>query len=149
MAEKKERKPFISDLILLGIVAAVLLVLYLIYSLVNWVLIKPIDADDVQKITFGSSHELNEAQIEEFIEIYHSSKYYGKERNFDTTPDYQFNIYLDDSTWIDVSEYGHLFIVEYHYSNGESELFHVKNNKLDGFVEDWRASYTKTNAPAN
>ena len=131
MAEKKEHKRINLDLVILAVVAVVVLVLYLCSVFDYLLLFKCIDANDVEKIIIsGSNEEMSEARVEEFIQIYNSSKYYGKERNFDTTPGCTYYIHLKDGSQITVTEYGHLFMVSTQYG-----VFHITNDELEAFIE--------------
>jgi hypothetical protein len=78
---------------------------------------------------------MSDARVEEFIQIYNSSKYYGKERNFDTTPGCSYNIHLKDGSQISVTEYGHLFIVSTQSGEEETDRFYITNDELEAFIE--------------
>lgn len=137
--ENKERKKINQDLIVLAVAAVVVLVLFICFRIVTGFLIQSIDAEDVGsiilKVESGARIQLDEDQMKEFAKIYNSSNYYGKERNFDTTPLYDFTIEFKDGKTMKVSEFGYLFVVTWWEDEKAVNLFHITNDDMDAFVE--------------
>lgn len=133
MAEKKERKKINLDLIILAVAAVVLLVLYLCSVLMNPILIKSIDPDEVEKIIF-QGRPMDEDAQEEFIALYNSSKYDGRYKN-DAGSTSEFNVKVhftggenitiwDDDSRLFVTSDGQIFQIE------NEDLYEYLMNKI-------------------
>ncbi len=153
MVEREEQENVTCEFRIFTIAITIMLALCLVFFLVpkieGWITFRPLDADDVENITYCSECELSKAQVEEFIEIYNSSKYYGKERNYDTTSYYYFEIELKDGTTISLHEYGKLFIVSSQSGEKKTDTFYITNDKMDAFVENLRSSIVSTVSSEN
>ncbi len=134
--ENKQPKRINCYLFTFTAVASVVLLMYLCPIFINRILIKPIDADDVEQIIVyynTTPYVLDKFETDKFIEIYNSSKYLEKDNGqIGTTPVYHTVIFFEGRDYACVSDYeGGKFAV----SSFDSDFF-VYNKELLTFLSD-------------
>lgn len=130
MTEKKERKKINFDLIILAVAAVVVLVLYLCSVLINPLLIRSIDADDVEKVIIHG-RQMDDDKKDEFIELYNSSKYGGRYKDdAGSTPNFSVKVYFTNGDKITIwDDDSRLFV-----SPESGETFQIRNKELYAFL---------------
>ncbi|MBE6924940.1 MAG: hypothetical protein E7466_06885 [Ruminococcaceae bacterium] len=132
MTEKNGRKRINLDLVILAVVAVVVLVLYLCSVLINPLLIRSIDADDVEKVVIYG-RQMDDDKKEEFIELYNSSKYAGRYKDdAGSTPNFSVKVHFTNGDKITIWDDGSRLFV----SPESGETFQIRNKELYAFLID-------------
>ncbi len=137
--KKKERKPLVSDLILLAIVAVAVLVGFALFKLTNFLLITPIDMDDVSSVRFYK-YQFDEEETEKFVSLFNGSQYRGKGEDVREVAGYRVNIYMSDGTQMEVHKFADSFIVTPN-SEEYDDYYYVKNDALYDFMDQCYMEY--------